>query len=529
MTTTTSRPHAYLVGGGIASLSAAVFLIRDAHLDGANIHILEELPIGGGSLDGSGKPAGGYVTRGGRMLEEEAYACLWNLLDTIPTLDDPAVSVTQETRKFNAANPTEAKARLIDKNHTILDAADLGFNTRDRADLAKLLALPERLIGARRIEDFFTDHFFRTNFWFLWRTTFAFQNWHSAIELKRYFLIFVQEFPRIHSLAGVRRTKLNQYDSIVRPVQAWLTGRGVVTEFGVRVTDLEFGARDGGRRVEQIRYERDGKPDAYTLGPDDYAFITLGSMTADATYGDDTHAPKAVLDKRDGGWKLWETIAAKADDFGRPNTFDGNIAESNWGSFTLTMRSPQLLRRIEEFSGNKAGTGALMTFTDSTWLLSIVVPHQPHFAGQPDDVTTLWGYGLFGDRPGDYVNQTLAKASGGDILTELIGHLGFADLLDDVRATTSVIPVAMPYITSQFERRAVLDRPRVVPVGSTNFAFLGQFTEVPKAVVFTVEYSVRGAMQGVYQLLGVDKDVPAIYQGLHHPVVAIQALKTALA
>jgi len=45
------------------------------------------------------------------------------------------------------------------------------------------------------------------------------QTWHSAIELKRYFLRFIQEFPRMHTLAGVRRTVYNQYHSITVPLQ----------------------------------------------------------------------------------------------------------------------------------------------------------------------------------------------------------------------------------------------------------------------------------------------------------------------
>ncbi|WNV84809.1 oleate hydratase [Umezawaea sp. Da 62-37] len=218
--TSTTAPRAYLVGSGIASLSAAVLLIRDGHFAGEDIHILEELPMPGGSLDGCGDPDTGYVTRGGRMLEDEAYLCLWKLLEDIPTLDDPEMSVRKEVLRFNAAFPTNTKARVIGANHTILDSSDLGFDLRDRLEVARLLAMPEHVIGARRIEDLFSAHFFGTNFWFLWRTTFAFQNWHSAIELKRYFLQFLQEFPRIHTLSGVRRTRLNQYDSIVRPILA---------------------------------------------------------------------------------------------------------------------------------------------------------------------------------------------------------------------------------------------------------------------------------------------------------------------
>lgn len=530
MTTTSSDARAHLAGGGIASLAAAVFLIRDAHLDGANIRILEELPVAGGALDGSGDLESGFVARGGRMLEEEAYVCLWDLLETIPTLTDPETTVKDEIWEFSREWPSHSRARLIDRDHKILDAADLGLSVRDRADLVRLLALPERVIGARRIDEFFSEHFFATNFWAMWRTTFAFQNWHSAIELKRYMLRFAQELPRIHTLAGVRRTRLNQYDSIVRPVQQWLAERGVVFEHGTRVTDADFTTDSvGERRITALHVERDGKPGTYELGVCDYAFLTLGSMTSDAAYGSDDRAPELIRDRRDGAFRLWETIARKAPDFGRPNTFDGNVDANKWESFTLTMRSPLLLHRIQDFSGNAPGTGGLMTFRDSAWLMSLVVPHQPYFAAQPEGVYTAWGYGLFLDEKGDYVERTMAEATGQEILTELVHQLGFEDALEEIRATTTVVPVMMPHITSQFAPRRVEDRPLVVPRGARNFAFLGQYTEIPEDVVFTVEYSVRGAMHGVYELLGVDREIPGIYHGLSDPKVALDTLKAALA
>ncbi|MFF4550729.1 oleate hydratase [Streptomyces sp. NPDC001435] len=530
MTTKTSDARAYLVGGGIASLAAAVFLIRDAGLRGENIRILEELPVVGGALDGTGDPGRGFVARGGRMLEEEAYVCLWDLLETIPTLTDPDKTVKDEVWEFSSEWPSHAGARLIDRDHKILDPAALGLNLRDKAELVRLLALPEHVIGARRIDEFFSDHFFATNFWAMWRTTFAFQNWHSAIELKRYMLRFAQELPRIHTLAGVRRTRLNQFDSIVRPIQQWLADRGVVTEHGTTVTDADFtGDAVSGRRITALRVVRDGRPGTYELGEHDYAFITLGSMTADAAYGADDRAPELIRDKRDGAFRLWEAVARKAPDFGRPNTFCGNVDANKWESFTLTMRSPLLIHRIQDFSGNVPGAGGLMTFKDSAWLMSLVVPHQPYFAAQPEGTYTAWGYGLFLDEKSDYVDKTMSEATGQEILTELVHQLGFEDALDEIRATTTVVPVMMPHITSQFAPRRVEDRPLVLPRGARNFAFLGQYTEIPEDVVFTVEYSVRGAMHGVYGLLGVDRPIPGIYHALSDPEVALSTLKAALA
>ncbi|WP_176746185.1 oleate hydratase, partial [Staphylococcus sp. HMSC074F11] len=52
---------AYLIGSGLASLAAACFLIRDGQMRGENIHILEELDISGGSLDGINMEHHGFV------------------------------------------------------------------------------------------------------------------------------------------------------------------------------------------------------------------------------------------------------------------------------------------------------------------------------------------------------------------------------------------------------------------------------------------------------------------------------------
>ncbi len=316
--------------------------------------------------------------------------------------------------------------------------------------------------------------------------------------------------------------------SIVRPIEQWLLERGVDVRFGVRVTDVDFDQVDPSQRLLTRLHVRDKSDDStIELAPDDVTMLTLGSITADATYAGNDTVPELIRDRRDGAWTLWETVAKKANDFGRPNTFDGNIDENKWESFTLTMHGDLLLKRLVAYSGNEPGTGGLMTFVDSGWLMSIVVPHQPHFPDMPADTYTLWGYGLFIDDDGDYVKKPMAKSTGREILTELIGQLGFDDVRDAVLAKTNVTSVMMPYASALFSRRIPADRPLVIPKGSANFAFLGQFVELPEDTVFTVEYSVHCAMHAVYHLYSVDKQIPPIYHGLTDPKVGLKALKAA--
>lgn len=517
----------WLVGGGLASMASAVFLIRDAGMPAKHIHILEELQIGGGCLDGGKAPTqAAYVTRGGRMLAEEPYQTLWNLLSSIPSLEDPDKSVRQEILEFNQRVKTDAHARLIGRGAKKLNATEYGLDTSDRVELTRLLATPEQLLRARRIDEMFSEHFFKTNFWQMWRTTFAFQNWHSAIELRRYFLRFIQEFPRMHTLSGVRRTLYNQYDSIAVPLQRWLVAQGVDVRFGTRVTDVDFDNRNGVRRATRLHLRTAAGESVLELGPKDATFVTLGSIAADATFGTNDSAPEVTRDRRDGAWSLWENIARKADDFGRPSIFF-NIDENGWESFTLTMHGDVLHKRIVEWSGNTPGTGALMTFVDSSWLMSLVVPYQPHFPNMPPDTYTAWGYGLFMNATGDHVGKPMIKCTGKEILSELIHHLGFEDIRDAAMATTDVTPVMLPYASAMFSRRIPEDRPKVIPNGAVNFAFLGQHVELPEDTVYTVEYSVHCAMHAVYGLFGVKKEIPPIYHGIMDPQVGLNALRAA--
>jgi oleate hydratase len=280
----TDTVNAYLIGGGIASLASAAYLIRDGHVPGANICIFEESPLMGGSLDGTGTPDQGYVVRGGRMFTYEAYTCTFDLLSFIPSLTEPAVTVKDEIYAFNEKHIPDSHARLV-KNGEKVDASVMGFSSRDRLDLLEILAASEESLGARRIDGVFEPSFFRTNFWYMWATTFAFQPWHSAVELKRYLLRFMQEFPRIHTLGGVRRTPYNQYDSIIRPLTKWLQQNGVRFQTGTRVVDLDFTYGPSGKSVERIRTLCDGLCAEVRVGKGDVVFITNGSMTAASSLG----------------------------------------------------------------------------------------------------------------------------------------------------------------------------------------------------------------------------------------------------
>ena len=512
----------YLVGGGIASLAAAVFLIRDGDIPGCNITILEELDTIGGSLDGSGSAEAGYVLRGGRMLESK-YLCTFDLFSSIPTLDERR-TVTQETFAWNETMKTSSKSRLV-RDGKRQTAPQFGLSEANILTIERLALEPEGMLGATTIADQFDAAFFKTDFWFMWCTTFAFQPWHSAVEFKRYLVRFAHMVDGFDRLNGIMRTVYNQYDSMVRPLMKWLEARDVKIELNTRVTGLELQERDGDFRVTGIAYDRAGEAAEITVGDEDLVLLTLGSMTEASSLGAMDKAPQ-LLGKSDGGaWTLWETLAAGRPEFGHPEVFADHIGESKWISFTTTLHDTTLLRSVNDLTGNVPGEGGLITFPDSAWLASIVIPHQPHFIGQPEGVSVLWGYGLSVDKPGDFVKKPMSACTGADIMAEVLGHLGIKAEAAKILDTSICIPCMMPFITSQFLRREKGDRPQVVPKGSQNLAFIGQFCELPDDVVFTVEYSIRSAQTAVYALLGLNLEPPAVYQGKFDPRVLYRAYR----
>ena len=498
---------AYLIGGGIGSLSAAAFMIRDGGIRGDNISILEAMPIIGGSLDAAGDPVHGYSLRGGRMLTADNYECMWDLYKTIPSLTDKNKTVFDETMEFNEKYKPNSMARLVDSRRARVPVSSMGFSMQDRMELLKLTNADEETLGADCITDHLSPSFFETEFWYMWATTFAFQPWHSAVEFKRYLHRFMLEFSRIETLGGVKRTVYNQFDSLVLPLQKWLEAQGVHLINNCTVTDFDHKTDDGKFVVTGIHFLKDDKSEVITVKEGDLVFMQNASMTDASSLGSMTSAPKKLTKVDSGGWTLWEKLAKGRPHFGNPAAFNSAIAQSYWASFTVTFKTPAFFDKLNEFSGNEAGTGGLVTFKDSNWFMSMVLAHQPHFINQPADVQVLWGYALFPDRIGNFVAKPMADCNGAEILQELCGHMRF-----DIETVESAncIPCRMPYITSMFMPRLLSDRPLPVPPGSKNFAFISQFVEIKDDVVFTVEYSVRAAQMAVYELLGIDRQIPPI-------------------
>jgi oleate hydratase len=404
----------------------------------------------------------------------------------------------------------------------------MGFDNRDRLALLGLMLRSEQSLGASRIVEVLPAHFFTTNFWFMWRTMFAFQPWHSAAEMRRYLLHFMYAFPTIATMSSVHLTRYTQYHSIVVPIQRWLRERSVRFKNETRVVDMKFHALPDHYHVKALRTRRDLDEKLIELAEDDLVILTNGSMTAASTFGSTTLP--AILDRGSvgGGWALWKKVAVGRPGFGRPEVFIGDIDKSKWLSFTVTTTLPLLRQLVEKMTDIALGRGGLISFKESNWLMTIKFNYYPTYPGQPEDAIIWWGYGLNPDREGNFVKKKMADCTGEELLHEAFSHLHFEDNLDLLIKHSRAIPCMMPYITSQFMPRMKGDRPEVVPEGSVNLAFVGQFCETPDDTVFTVEYSVRTAKMAVKSLLKLDVTVPRFYKSWRNPIVLWRALKESL-
>lgn len=518
----------YFVGGGLASLAGAAYLIRDCNFKGENIHIIEGLRILGGSNDGAGNNEEGFVCRGGRMLNEETYENFWELFSTIPSLEMPGKSVTEEILNFDHLHPTHAQARLVDRYGVIVDVTSMGFNNADRVALGKLMASKEEDLDDITIEEWFinTPHFFKTNFWYMWQTTFAFQKWSSVFELKRYMNRMIFEFSRIETLEGVTRTPYNQYESVILPLKKYLENCNVDFSINATVTDIDF---KPGREITAtaIHVKDEEGEKIIELNSGDVCIMTNGCMTDNARLGDFDNPAEYDTEKPISA-ELWEKVSKKKPGLGNPKPFFGYPEQTNWESFTVTCKGNKLLKLIEKFSMNIPGSGALMTFKDSNWLMSIVVAAQPHFKNQSMDTTIFWGYGLYTSKEGNYIKKPMRDCTGEEILIELLHHLHLDAKKDEIlEEVINVIPCMMPYIVAQFQPHKISDRPKVVPDGSTNFAMISQFVEIPEDMVFTEEYSIRAARIAIYKLFNVKhKKICPVTPYNKDPKVLINAVKT---
>ena len=519
------KKNAYIIGTGLAGLSAAFYLVRDAQVPGNQIHLLEKIDLAGGSCDGRKDITKGFYMRGGREMDNH-FEVMWDMFKDVPSIETEGVSVLDEYYWLNKEDPNYSLCRAS-QNRGENAHTDGKFNLDKKSAMAltKLFLTSEDELEGKKISDVLPDSFWSTNFWLYWQTMFAFQKWSSALEMKRYLCRYVHHIDGLPDFSALRFTKYNQYESMILPLVKYLENHGVTIEFGMDVQNVLIDTDGNGRKVaKEIIILKDGVEESIPLTEDDLVFITNGCCTDTSCYGDQNTAPdlSGIKDGKGESWDMWRRIAGQAShgEFGNPEAFCSDTEATNWMSATVETSNEEIIQHImhvckRDPRRGRVTTGGIVTVKDSTenWYLSWTINRQPQFKSQDKKSVLVWLYALNTNRPGNFMPKAMRECTGKEVCKEWLYHIGIPeDRIEELASEAcNTTTCYMPYINAFFQPRKNSDRPHVVPDGAVNFAFIGQFAETPRDTIFTTEYSIRTGMESVYTLMNVDRAVPEVW------------------
>lgn len=518
------KKSAYIIGTGLAGLTAAFYLVRDGQMPGNHIHLLEKLELAGGSCDGYKDVHKGFYMRGGREMDNH-FEIMWDVFRDVPSIETPNISVLDEYYWLNKHDPNYSLCRATVNKGEDAHTDKLFKLDKDSAmALSQLFITPEADLEDKKIADVLPESFWETNFWLYWQTMFAFQKWSSALEMKRYLCRYVHHIDGLPDFSALRFTKYNQYESMILPLIEYLKKHDVDVQFGMDVKNVVIEEVDGKKTAKELIYVKDNKEQSIPLTADDLVFITNGCCTDTSCYGDQTHAPdlSVIVNGQGESWDLWKNIAkqAKHDEYGHPDVFCSDTETTNWMSATVETSNEDIIQHIMNICkrdprAGKVTTGGIVTVKDSVnnWFLSWTINRQPQFRSQNKDTVLVWLYALHTDTEGNYIKKTMRDCTGEEICQEWLYHIGMDEskIKDYSENACNTTTCFMPYINAFFQPRKNVDRPKVVPEGAVNFSFIGQFAETPRDTIFTTEYSMRTGMESVYTLLNVDRGVPEVW------------------
>ena len=517
------KKSAYIIGTGLAGLSAAFYLVRDGQMKGEHIHLLEKLDLAGGSCDGRKDVTKGFYMRGGREMDNH-FECMWDMFRSVPSIETSNVSVLDEYYWLNKHDPNYSLCRAtVNCGEDAHTDKLFKLDKKSAMALSKLFMTPEKELEDKKISDVLPESFWNTNFWLYWQTMFAFQKWSSALEMKRYLCRYVHHIDGLPDFSALRFTKYNQYESMILPLTKYLESNGVKIEYGIDVKNVIIESKQGKKVATQIVYEANGQEKTIDLIEDDLVFITNGCCTDTSCYGDQDTVPDLSIIKNGKGesWDLWKNIASQATngEFGNPDKFCNHIDMTNWMSATVEVSDENIINHIinickRDPREGRVTTGGIVTVKDSTdnWYLSWTINRQPQFKSQNKNSILVWLYALNTNKPGNFVKKAIKACTGKEICEEWLYHIGVSiNEIEGYADKCNTTTCYMPYINAFFQPRAEKDRPLVVPKEAVNFAFVGQFAETPRDTIFTTEYSIRTGMEAVYTLLNVDRAVPEVW------------------
>ncbi|KAL4947075.1 streptococcal 67 kDa myosin-cross-reactive antigen like family-domain-containing protein [Aspergillus filifer] len=469
MTRDPTNLDAYILGSGLASLTSAVHLIREANVPPNRVHIIETLSLAGGTTVSYGDAKKGYDFRAD-MRPQFNDSCVDDLLRLVPSKVNPDQNKTvrDDVLEFaesmgNVCSKNRERTRFLTRSRKKrdsvgkADAKKAGLGLRDRMEMVLLTTKSEKVLGRARICDCFSKGFFGSGYWLGLASTFGLKPSHSASEFRRY----LQHFNNLHDLNHPHPLDLGQYnvhESIVAPIAHYLQSVGVDFRFDTTISDIlfdyenrldtndptrvtgiqtcPFGAISSSSTASASQHDSARSSslpkdeETITLNEDDIVIVNLGSIYSSIVTGTNTHAPPSfdttsfspnfddaddpnasqITAELDENWLLWLELCTKHPKFGNAYNFCTRLTSSRLESFTITLKSEEFLNSIRSITGDQKLGGAkypnkLLTLRDSPWLITLNIPPQPLFPDQPGDVSVVYGYALHPEKPGLFTGQ----------------------------------------------------------------------------------------------------------------------------
>ncbi|WP_434311525.1 oleate hydratase [Hominifimenecus sp. rT4P-3] len=499
------KRQAYLLGDGLTGLAAAVYLIRDARFPANQIHIFS----GGSNTVETFSQDGSFPCWRSRFLEEKLYENFWELLESFSVSKKHAkISMAEDIRRFSKTHPVCGKARMIDGKGRIVDTESLGLNQEERRKLAQLMTAGEDELEGQTIQDWFAClHFFSTNFWHLWRSAFDIREECGILEFRRLLLRWLPHFGDMDTMEWMCQFPIAPEDGVYQRLRSYLSERGVIFEEKREIQEIEL--EENRVCVTGIFVREEERSYRIPIATDDICLVTDGDERRWFSRGNWERPANCLLDKGPEEASFWALAASKRPGvLGRPEVFFENVPFTETMDFSIVCRGDTLLRKIEAFSGNRPGSGGLVTLRDSSWGISFFVPVQPYYKHQQPEETVLIGYGQYPERLGKYVQKPMKDCTGREIVDEVLSCLRWQEIWEKVQEEVIGCTLTRkPYARAAFSPHGMADRVSILPDPEGNLAFAGWFSDLPEETAGSEECQVRAARTAVYGLLRVEKEV----------------------
>lgn len=479
--------NAYITGGGLSALAAALYLARDCNLTPSNIHLLTNVRYDRGSEET------GYVCHRGRLISENKSLNLFDLLNDVKSLDIPDLTVCDEILNIFSANPRMRNISFIDEDKNVTDISSIRLEKEFRNIIISLLQSKKDSLRSLSVREVFPNEFFSTAFWKLFRAAYGFSEESSAFE-------FVNCIACMdNTLSGTMPSDFDRHEEIIEPLTEHLRELGVDIRENALVTDIDF----AGGRADAVHFTDNSVRKTVYLNDRDICIFPTDEMTECEARGSfNEPAPKDFSSP----YQLWKKLSEKNDAFKDPSSFFDEFGAHTSEEFTITLSNRLLPELIDKVTCGALGNDGVIVLDNSAWKMTVCAVPSAHFKSQSGDVSVIWGYAARFDRDGAQSGKPMTECSGAEILYELVSCFNLEEAWEDIRETViNVIPCHRKYDKALLSPAS--SKLEIIPTRISNIAVSGNFAQYDSGTVFAEEYAVSTARTAAYRLMKTKKKV----------------------